>query len=626
MEGGVPVQERGSTRKLTTILCADAAGYSRMMREDEEGTYRTLQDCRQQFDRLIGEHEGRIFGSAGDSIVAEFASPVEAVRCAVDIQAAVERLIANLPEERKMRFRIGVNLGDVIVEAQNLIGDSINVAARLQALSEPGELCISGAVFEQIKNKLPLDYKDIGPQAVKNIGEPVRVYRVRSKARDGARPNKARVSRRRTYWLGGAAALLFALIAGAAIRFGLAPLQPAQPSANAKPERISIAVLPFANLSADPTQDYFSDGVTEDIIAALGRFPDLSVMAREAMLQYKGQVLQPGELAHDLGVRYQLEGSVRKDGDRVRVGAQLIDAVSGVQLWSNRYDGRLKDVFAVQDEITRNVAGALAVKLIGLEKERSFAKPTENLGAYDYLLRGRDFDDRNTRPANAEARKLLERAIQLDPNYGAAYVALGWVRLKAATSGWTEFREETIQQAMDLAQKAINLDETDAEAHALLAAVYFNGGRFDLAIGEDDRAIDLNPSDASSYAGRAADLVFLGNSNEAIADFEIATRLNPAIVSIRLTPIGWAYYLEHRYREAVAAFTPALAKSPDDYFVHAGLAAAYAQLGRQEDAARAAAAVKHDWPFFSIDFFVAQFQAEADRSLIAEGLHKAGLK
>lgn len=617
------MEQNRPQRKLTTILCADVAGYSRMMREDEEGTYRALQKCRQEIDRLIAERQGRVFGSAGDSLVAEFASPVEAVRCAVDVQEVLHILNAGWPEDRRLHWRMGVNLGDVIVEETNLMGDGVNVAARLQALAQPGELCVSSGVFDQIKNKLSLDCTDMGLQPVKNIAEPVHIYRVRPKTAPTAA--RAMASQRPSLFRRFAlAAILIAIVAGAATTV-LWLWRPHARPADGAAQRITVAVLPFSNLSNDASQDYFVDGITEDLIAALGRFSDLSVISRDAVQRYRGKPPETGELARELGVHYQLEGSVRKEGDHVRVSAQLSDAATGIQLWSSHYDDELKDVFALQDDITRSVAGTLAVKLAGLEQQHTLAKPTDNLQAYDCVLRARASFDLDTRAANAEARLWAEQAIRLDPNYAAAYVALGWARVKAAVSGWTEFREDALHQASALAQKAIALDAADATAHGLLADVYFNNRQFDLALGEDNEALSLNPSDASAYASRATVLVYVGRSGEAIKDFAVATRLNPEIVSDRFNPIGWAYYVQRRYEDAVEAFRPALSKRPDDYFVHAGLAAAYAQLGRHDEAVRAAMEVRRLWPFFTVDLFAGQFQSQDDRLLISDGLNKAGL-
>src|SRR5713101_8149586 len=449
-----------------------------MMRADEEGTYRVLQDCSKLIDRLIGEHDGRIFGSAGDSVVAEFPSPVEAVRCATEIQQAIEGLGAELPEDQRMHFRIGINLGDVIIEGDDLIGDGVNVAARLQGLSDSGGICISGSVYEQIKNKLTLDCDDLGDQIVKNIADPVRVHRVRVGPPAVRQLGTIRIATPWRIRLAGAGLITFLLIAILFVYLNHNVQSRVRPQCT----HASIAVLPFQNLSGEPAQDYFSDGTTEDIIAALGRFSDLSVIAHVAVQPYKGKPLQPGELSRDLGVCYALEGSVRRNGNRVLITAQLVDALSGLLLWSDSYAAEFKDVFALRNEITQSVAGKLAIKLIDIERQRAFKKPTENLDAYDYLLRGRDYYARNTRSGNDQAKILFERAIELDPAYASAYVALGWTRARAAVSGWAEFPDEALKQAESLAQKAIELDDSDAEAHALLGEIHANLGQLDVAI------------------------------------------------------------------------------------------------------------------------------------------------
>jgi adenylate cyclase len=627
------VEEHAPKRKLTTILCADCAGFSRMMRADEERTYRVLQDCRKLIDRLVGEHDGRIFATAGDSVVAEFPSPVEAVRCATEIQQAIEQLEAESPEDRRMHFRIGINVGDVMIQGNDLIGDGVNVAARLQGLADPGGICISGTVYEQIKNKLTLACDDLGDQIVKNIADPVRVHRVRVGRSVGPRRQTARIATPRRIRLAAAGLISVLLIAIAIKYLNFNVRSPVQPGCT----HASIAVLPFGNLSGDTAQDYFSDGTTEDIIAALGRFSDLSVIAYVAVEPYKGKPLRPGQLNHELGVCYALEGSMRRNRNKVLITGQLVDALSGLLLWSDSYAGEFNDIFKLRNEITQSVVGKLAIKLIDIEKQRAFKKPTENLDAYDYLLRGRDYYARNTRSGNDQAKILFERAIELDPAYASAYVALGWTRARAAAYGWTEFPGEALKQAESLAQKGIELDDGNAEAHALLAEVYANLFQFDMAIVEAERAIALNPNDAGSYAQRGQVLVFSGHPKEAIESLETAMRLNPSMGSSMSDPIGWAYYMERRYEEAVTVLKAGLLASPNDYSNPAGLAASYAQLGRTEEAVHAAEEVRRLWPFFDVDDFVAVFDkgclraaplsvCEANHALIAEGLHKAGLK
>jgi TolB-like protein/Flp pilus assembly protein TadD len=607
-----------------------------MMRADEERTYRVLQDCRKLIDRLIGEHDGRIFATAGDSVVAEFPSPVEAVRCATEIQHAIELLEADSPEEQRMHFRIGINLGDVIIQGDDLIGDGINVAARLQGLSDPGGICISGTVYEQIKNKLALACDDLGDQIVKNIADPVRIYRARIGRPAAPRLETTRIAAARRIRLTAAGLITFLSIAIAIkyLIFGV------QSPVRSRCTHASIAVLPFGNLSGDPAQDYLSDGTTEDIIAALGRFSDLSVIAHVAVAPYKGRPLQPGQLNRELGVCYALEGSVRRNGNQVLITAQLGDALSGLLLWSDSYAGEFKDIFRLRNEITQGVASKLAIKLGDIERQRAFKKPTENLDAYDYLLRGRDYYERNTRAGNDQAKILFEHAIELDPGYASAYAALGSTRLRAVLFGWTEFQDEALKQAESLAQKAIELDDGNAEAHALLGAVYFNLGQFDVANVEVERAIALNPNDEGSYAIRGAILVMSGHPNEAIGSFEMAMRLNPSMGSSLEEPVGWAYYMERRYEEAVTALKAGTRASPSDWSNYACLAASYAQLGRTDEAVQAAKEVRRLWPFFDVDSYVAIFSSgcmraaraaprsvcEANRALMAEGLHKAGLK
>jgi TolB-like protein/class 3 adenylate cyclase/Tfp pilus assembly protein PilF len=621
---GPSLGEAEPTRKLTTILSADAAEYSRMMRADEDGTFRALRLCRQAIDRYVADHQGRIFATAGDSVVAEFPSPVEALRCAVDIQQGIAKIDEDLPDSNRLKFRIGINLGDVLIAGTDLIGDGVNVAARIQHLAQPGETYVSASVHALVKNQPDLAFDDLGRIAVKNIAEPVHIHRLR-----GAGVTRRRRSDPARKALLSALAVVGAIfVLGAGLYLAFPNLLPAisGTAPQAQFSHPAIAVLPFENLSGDAAQDYFADGITEDVILALGRFSDLTVIAREAVQQYKNSAMKPGDLSRDLGVRYALQGSVRRDGDRVRVTAVLSDAMSGVQLWSDRYDGEVRDVFAVQDDITQKVVGTLAIKLSDIERQRSLAKPPENLQAYDYLQRGLDYYRRNTRADNREARKLFEQAIALDPRYASAYVALARTRVLASTSGWTELMAEALTEAEQLAQKALSLDSGNAEAHQILADVYLNRGDYDLARAEADQAIALNPNDATSHAARGGTLVFAGDPEEALKSFAIAQRLNPSMELFRLYPIGWAYYLTGRYEDAVRVMEAGLAQSSSDYFLHAALAASYAQLGRKEDAARAAAATLRAWPFFKIEVFIWQFKRVEDRSAIRVGLYQAGLK
>jgi TolB-like protein/Flp pilus assembly protein TadD len=381
--------------------------------------------------------------------------------------------------------------------------------------------------------------------------------------------------------------------------------------------------LPFTNLSGDPSEEYFSDGTTEDVISALARFSDLAVTPYVAVQAYKGRALQPDEVRRELGVCYVLTGSIRKSGEQALVTAQLIDALSGRLLWSNKYEGDLKGLSATRNEITLSVVGQLAIKIEDLERRRALKKPTDNLDAYDLVLRGRAAYERNTRSTNNEARELFEQAIRLDPNYASAYAALGNTYVTAAAAGWTEFLDDAYSTAERSAQKAIGLDKDNAEAHRLLSDVYFYRGQFELAMNEIDLAVDLNQSDAAGYSYRGGLLASIGRSKEAISDFEIAKRLNPGLVS---NPMGWAYYLQRRYKEAATFFEEGARLYPNDFTNHAGRAATYAQLGRSNDAAQSAADVMRTWPFFRVKQFSETYEDEADRALVAEGLLKAGLR
>jgi TolB-like protein/tetratricopeptide (TPR) repeat protein len=603
------------------------------MHADEEGTFRALRLCREAIDRLVEARSGRVFGTAGDGVVAEFASPVEALRCATDVQQAIDDIGQGLPQQSRMKFRIGINLGDVLVQGADLIGDGVNVADRIQSFASPGEICISASVHEIIRNKPEFACEDLGLVSVKNISDPIHVYRVQAASGSRTTQPSRRASRpprtipRIALWSVVAAGLVSAAL-GLAVYAGYLDLPRAliEPAATSTPIRnASIAVLPFQNLSGDAGQDYFADGITEDMSQALGRFSDLSVIAREAVQQYKGKALRPGELSSDLGVRYALQGSVRRDGNRVRVTATLSDATTGVQLWSDRYDGEVKDVFAVQDEITQKVVGTLAIKLSDIERQRSLAKPPDNLQAYDYLQRGWEQYRLDTRAGNREARRLFERAIALDPNYASAYAALAMTRQTTVSAGWTEQSAEVLLDAERLARKALQLDSSIAQAHAVLADIYLNRRQYDLARAEDDQAIALNPNDAWSHGARGGVLVFAGEPEEALKSFEIAGRLNPAMDIVRQYPLGWAYYLVHRYDDAVRVMEVGVRQNPGDYFNLAALAASYAELGRMDDAAGTAAATLRAWPFFHVETFISQFQRAVDRELIAAGLRKAGL-
>jgi adenylate cyclase len=614
-------------RKLTTILSADVKAFSRLMEADEEGTLETLKTYRAAIDGLIARHDGRVVGTAGDSVLAEFASPVEAARCAAAIQDDLARRNAGLPEDRRLEFRIGINLGDVIVEGTDLFGDGVNIAARLQALADPGGILVSGGVYDQIKTKLALDYDFLGARQVKNIAEPVRVYRV---DRDPAVARQRRAARSRRRW--GLNALVGAVIVagGLGVWQGLPLLVTAiEPligarSTPAVSDRASIAVLPFANQSGRD-EDYFSDGLTEDLISALGRFSSLGVMSWNAVAPYKDKPARPEQLGHELGVRYAVDGSVRRGGESVRVTARLTDAERGTLLWSERYDRTLDDILAVQDDITRQIVAALAIRVTELEQQRAFAKRTENLNAYDYFLQGRQHYRAHGRAGNLRAEEMFAKAIELDPSFADAHAMLGWTHLKAAEHGWTEWPARAIEGAHDHAQTALRHDWSNPRAHAVLAVVYAYVGEYGQSLREIDRVFELNPNYAENHPELAWSLLLAGRKDEAVKLLEEALRFDPNPSPNLHANLAVGHYLSEHYDDAVATLQGVIARQPHHVPSHIVLAASYAMAGRMDEATRAADEVRRLHPFFDADLYGEAFRESAHRDHLRDGLRKAGL-
>lgn len=614
-------------RRLAAVLSADVTGFSRLMEADEEATLRTLKTYRAGIDALIARHDGRIVGTAGDSILAEFASPVEATRCAVEVQEELAKRNADLPRGRRLEFRIGINLGDVVVEGTDLFGDGVNVAARLQALADPGGVFVSGGIYDQIKTKLPFGYDFLGAQRVKNIVEPVRVYRLH---REPAAALRSQAARRRRRWslITGVTTLILAAAVG--IWQAMPLLGPTIDRLTGvsrtlpMPGRASIAVLPFAN-QGEGEDDYFSEGLTEDLISALGRFSSLSIMSWNAVAPYRNQTVSPEELARNLPVRYVVDGSVRRAGERVRITARLSDAERGTLLWSERYDEAAGDIFAVQDSITRRVVGTLAAWVSHLEQERAVAKPTASLDAYDYFLRGRQAFRRITRSANFEAQEMFERAIELDHDYADAYAALAFTYSKAAEMGWIEQPQAALERAHDLAQAALRLDPSDELAHVLLALFYAYQRQYESALAELDRATEANPNDRTYYAERGRVLVLTGRWDQAIDVVEAGLRDDPNPTPNTFNSLAIAHYFRGHYDAAIVTLEGAIGRHPQHVPFHIALTAAYAGAGRTDDATRAAAAVRRLHPFFETDLYGEAFRDPADRERIREDLRKAGL-
>ncbi len=612
-------------RRLAAILAADVAGYSRLMEADEEETVRALGACREIVDGLVTGHGGRVFSSAGDSMVAEFPSPVEAVRCAVDIQRKLEARNAGLPEERRMRLRIGVNLGDVIVEGDDLLGDGVNIAARLESLAEPGCICLSGPVLDQVKKPLDLGYEYQGEHEVKNIAEPVRVYRVLTDPAAAGRIIGE--TKRRRHGVAVAAAVVVLLAAVLAIVWLNLRAPTIEQASVARmafplPEKPSIAVLPFDNLSGDPGQDHVADGLTEDIITTLSQLSSLFVIARNSTFVYKGQPVNVQRVAEELGVRYVLEGSIRTSGDQVRIVAQLIDALTGSHLWAERYDRQMTDLFALQDEITEHIVTALQIKLTAGEQMRVHRKHTRSLEAWNHLGRGVELFHRLNRADNAAARQWFEKATEADESYALAYAMIAWTHWLDAFHGWSDHREESFARASALADKARALDETLPDVYALKGGIHLFKREYDQAVEAAQKAVALNPNHANNRALLAMILHNADRPMEAIRAYKTAMRLSPYYPSWYLEDLGFTYLNAERPEDALLAFEEFIGREPSpEHAAHAyvGRAIAYDALGKVEEAkAEIAKAVETD-PEISLSDF-AKLSLNRDQAGMDKGL------
>jgi adenylate cyclase len=466
--------DEGFKRKLNAILSADAVGYSRLMGDDEEATIRTLTEYRKAITALVNQHRGgRVVDSPGDNVLAEFASVVDAVRCAVETQKQIAERNADLPENRRMLFRIGVNLGDIVDEGDRIYGDGVNIAARLESLAEAGGICISGTAFDHVKGKLEVGYKYFGEQNVKNIKEPVRIYKMLLDPVDAGKiigEKKSRFGQKK--WTTVAVTAMLILLAGAFTIWNYYFRLPAKENAaTALPEKPSIAVLPFDNLSGDPNQDYFADGITENIITALSKIPEVFVIARNSVFRYKGKPIKVQKVADDLGIRYVLEGSIQRASNRFRITGQLIDATTGHHLWAEKYDRVLEDFFAVQDEITLAIVSSLQVKLTDGEQARLRDRSTDDLEAWGLAVRGYSYWHRYTKEDNAKARELFQRAIEVDPVYAWAWTMLGFTYFIDTRYGWHRSRDESFKKMVECAQKSVFLDDMDPDVHTLLGTI-----------------------------------------------------------------------------------------------------------------------------------------------------------
>ena len=584
-------------RKLAAILAVDVAGYSRLMGEDEEGTLAALRAIRRELgDPKIKEHRGRIVKTTGDGLLVEFASVVDAVRCAVETQREMAMRNAGIPPERRIEFRMGINLGDIIVEDGDIFGDGVNVAARLEALAQPGGICISRVVRDQVRDKLDFTFADMGEQQVKNIARPVRAHRI----------------------LVGAEAV-------APVGAGDAITASARPVA----QKPSIAVLPFANMSGDPEQEYFTEGITEDIITNLSRNRAFFVISRSTSFTYKGPAVDVGKVARELGVRYVVEGSVRRAGNRVRITAQLIDAETGHHLWADRYDRELADVFAVQDEIAQSIAGAIAPGIISAEVRHAQHKDPSQLDSWDRTVRAHWHIRRFTQSDLAEACRLLEEAIALDPSNSMALADLAFARHFEAVFGWGEGPAESHARLGEAARKAVAADDSDSMAHTSLAIFELFSGRHEEARRRLHRALDLDPNSMYARGYLGVSYGFGGDYDAALTNLEEAMRLSPRgpLLIIWHLCKGWAALLAGRDEEAVENATQAAEANPEFPDIYAVLASANGHLGRAGPARAALDQLSRRMPALTVgdERLNRPFAREGDRERFLIGLRKAGL-
>jgi len=622
------------TRKLEAILAADVVGYSRLMQQDDEATVGTLETYRSVFREKIQAHHGRVVDMAGDSVLAVFEAATEAVRAAFEIQSELSQRNEALTEARRMRFRIGVNVGEVIEKPDGTVyGDGVNIAARLESIGEPGGVTVSGTVFDQVKGRLGIAFDFIGEQEVKNISEPVRAYRIAGKAPQ-ASPSRlrgsARTTRKRVAIGGAASAAILMAAAGIYSYRYLAPwVKPTSGSTAALPlpDKPSIAVLPFVNMSDDPEQEYFSDGITEDVITSLSKRSGLFVIARNSVFTYKGHAVRPEQVSRELGVRYVLEGSVRKADKRVRITAQLIDATTGYHLWAEHYDGELKDIFSLQDSVTNKIVTALSPKLSATDAASGARPETLSVEAHDLLLRGLAVQFKVQREANPTARRLFQAAIDLDPNYAAAYAWLAFTYFDEWTFQWTQ-DPTSLDRAMDAARKAVTLDKSLANGHRALGYGLLLNRQHELGLAELRKAVSLNPNFSDALGMLANGLNWSGQPEEAIGFVKEAMRVDPKYQPWVSLWLGDSYFWLRQYDRAIASYQDAIRKQPNYLSPHRMLAATYAEMGRQREAHAEAAEVLRINPTFCLDLFQTRYpvKKQADLDRLTAALRRAGLE
>jgi adenylate cyclase len=586
------MEEPNLERRLAAVLAADVVGYSRLMEVDEAGTLARLKTVRLELiDPAIARCKGRIIKTTGDGMLVEFQSVTEALRCAVDFQERMARRNRDMPASRTLLYRIGINLGDVIVEEGDIFGDGVNVAARLEAMAEPGGICISAAARDQVGDRLDVGYEDLGDRHVKNIKRAIHVFKVLV---DAQTPPAAGVGSAR------------------------------QPTPQKDARKPSIAVLPFINMSGDAEQEFFSDGLTEDIITELSRFRELLVISRNAVFVHKGKPVKAQQIAREFGVDYVVEGSVRKAADRVRVTVQLIDGETETHVWAERYDRKLEDIFAIQDEVTSAIVATLFGRVEAARHDRVQRRPTENMAAYEYLLTGKVLHHWSNPEANAEALRMLNRAVELDPKYAHAHAWKACVTGQAWLHGWCENPDASLQSIADELQVALSLDDNDADVHRILAALKLNFNELDKAVYHQDRALSLNPNSDLIVVQQGEFLTWLGRPEEGIEWVRRAMRLNPYHPERFWNHLGRAQYTARLYADAIASFSKLTAP---DHAQHAFLAASSAQLGDRVAAAAHAGEVLRRQPAFTVKSLLKtlHYRQASDNEHVRDGLLKAGL-
>ena len=622
-------------RKLTAILSMDVKGYSKLMGDDDESTVNTITAYRRIISELIQKNHGRVVDTPGDNILAEFGSALNAVNGAIDIQHTLDIENSKLPENRRMLFRIGINVGDILHRDNCIYGDGVNVAARIESLADPGGICISRGVFDQVKKKVSQGFEYIGERTVKNISNPVRIYKILTEKEYAG---KVIGEKRFLGWMSRRFAMLsmvaLAIVTGGLISYYFylyhsGRIEPAvvEKMAHSLPEMPSIAVLPFDNMSGDAQQDYLSDGITEQIIASLSKVPYLFVIARNSTFTYKGKPVKVNQVAEELSVRYVLEGSVQRSEDRLRITVQLIDAIAGHHIWSEKYDRQIKDIFALQDEIAMKIMAELQVKISVADMGRLSLIKTTNIKAYEKFLKAWEYFWLRTEAGILQARKLAQEIIELDPEYGDAYLLLGWTHLDDIWFYRTKSRTKSLETAEQFAQKAISFSADEAAGHRLFACIHMLRKEYENAIEESQKSVDLAPNSATANFVFGMVLRNAGRFDDAIPFLEKAIRLEPITPVNFLNNLALAYAYSGQYEKALPLWNRAVKKNPDYLFAYQGLTWTHQLLGNTDRAKECAAEVLRIKPTFTITKLQKNIPAinETDRERIINAYREAGI-